>query len=81
MSFDFLIKVVNIINMSNNTQILTDHVNSFAVEAEKFWSGNNAAGSRARKALQEIIKYGRAERKRIQEEKNTRKAAKAAPQA
>jgi hypothetical protein len=63
--------------MSNNTQILTDHVNAFAAEAEKFWGGNNAAGSRARKALQEIIKYGRAERKRIQEEKNSRKAAKA----
>jgi len=61
----------------NNTQILTDYVNTFAAEAEKFWTGNNAAGSRARKALQEIIKYGRAERKRIQEEKNTRKAAKA----
>jgi len=63
--------------MSNNTQILTDHVNVFAAEAEKFWNGNNAAGSRARKALQEIIKYGRTERKRIQEEKNARKAAKA----
>jgi hypothetical protein len=63
--------------MSNNTQILTDHVNAFATEAEKFWGGNNAAGSRARKALQEIIKYGRTERKRIQEEKNSRKAAKA----
>jgi hypothetical protein len=61
----------------NNTQILTDYVNTFAAEAEKFWGGNNAAGSRARKALQEIIKYGRAERKRIQEEKNARKAAKA----
>lgn len=67
--------------MSNNTQILQDQVTVFASEAEKFWSGNNAAGSRARKALQEIIKYGRAERKRIQEEKNARKAAKAAPAA
>ena len=67
--------------MSNNTQILNDHVTVFAAEAEKFWNGNNAAGSRARKALQEIIKYGRTERKRIQEEKNARKAAKTAPQA
>ena len=63
--------------MSNNTQILTDIVTTFSAEAEKFWNGNNAAGSRARKALQEIIKYGRSERKRIQEEKNARKAAKA----
>jgi hypothetical protein len=60
----------------NNTQILTDYVNNFSTEAEKFWNGNNAAGSRARKALQEIIKYGRAERKRIQEEKNSRKLQK-----
>jgi len=67
--------------MSNNTQILQDQVAVFAAEAEKFWSGNNAAGSRARKSLQEIIKYGRAERKRIQEEKNARKAAKSAPAA
>jgi hypothetical protein len=67
--------------MSNNTQILQDQVTVFASEAEKFWGGNNAAGSRARKALQEIIKYGRTERKRIQEEKNTRKAAKSAPAA
>ena len=63
--------------MSNNTQILTDIVTTYGVEAEKFWSGNNAAGSRARKALQEIGKYVKMERKRIQEEKNARKAAKA----
>lgn len=63
--------------MSNNTQILTDVVTVYAAEAEKFWGGNNAAGSRARKALQEIGKYVKTERKRIQEEKNARKAAKA----
>ena len=63
--------------MSNNTQTLTDIVTVYAAEAEKFWAGNNAAGSRARKALQEIGKYAKVERKRIQEEKNARKAAKA----
>lgn len=63
--------------MSNNTQTLTDVVTVYAAEADKFWSGNNAAGSRARKALQEIGKYVKTERKRIQEEKNARKAAKA----
>jgi hypothetical protein len=62
--------------MSNNTQQLTEIVNTYAAEAEKFWGGNNAAGSRARKALQEIGKYVKMERKRIQEEKNARKAAK-----
>lgn len=63
--------------MSNNTQTLNDIVTVYAAEAEKFWSGNNSAGSRARKALQEIGKYAKTERKRIQEEKNARKAAKA----
>ena len=62
--------------MSNNTQVLTDIVTVYAAEAEKFWGGNNAAGSRARKTLQEIGKYVKMERKRIQEEKNARKAAK-----
>ena len=62
--------------MPNTTNTLTEFVNTFAAEAEKFYNGNNAAGARARKALQEIIKYGREERKRIQEEKNARKAAK-----
>ena len=56
--------------MPNTTSTLTELVNVFSTEAEKFYNGNNAAGSRARKALQEIIKYGRDERKRIQEEKN-----------
>jgi len=63
--------------MSNNTQTLTDVVTVYAAEADKFWHGNNAAASRARKALQEIGKYVKVERKRIQEEKNARKVAKA----
>ena len=62
--------------MPNTSATLTELVNTFTVEAEKFYNGNNAAGSRARKALQEIIKYGRSERKNIQEEKNARKTAK-----
>jgi hypothetical protein len=59
--------------MSNTTEQLKTIVETFATEAEKFWGGNNAAGTRSRKALQEIIKYSREERKRIQEEKNNRK--------
>lgn len=59
--------------MSNTSEQLKAVVETFATEAEKFWGGNNAAGTRARKALQEIIKYSREERKRIQEEKNSRK--------
>lgn len=59
--------------MSNTSEQLKNIVETFTAEAEKFWGGNNAAGTRARKALQEIIKYSREERKRIQEEKNNRK--------
>lgn len=63
--------------MSTNTSsVLADLVTNFAADAEKFYNGNNAAGARARKTLQEIIKYGRAERKNIQETKNARKTAK-----
>ena len=59
--------------MSNTSEQLKTIVETFATEAEKFWGGNNAAGTRARKALQEVIKYSRDERKRIKEEKNNRK--------
>jgi len=64
--------------MPNTSETLKQLVESFAVEAEKFYGGNNAAGARARKALQEIGKYAKSERKAIQEEKNSRKAAKVA---
>ena len=59
--------------MSNTSDSLKTIVETFATESEKFWGGNNAAGTRARKALQEVIKYSRDERKHIQEEKNNRK--------
>jgi len=59
--------------MSDTSSTLKTIVETFATESGKFYSGNNAAGARARKALQEIIKYSREERKKIQEEKNTRK--------
>lgn len=65
--------------MSTNTSAkLTELAANFALEAEKFYGGNNAAGTRARKALQDVIAYSRAERKIIQETKNSRKTAKEA---
>ena len=42
-------------------------------EDEKFVSGNNAAGTRARKALQQVSKLVKARRTEITEEKNARK--------
>jgi chromosome condensin MukBEF complex kleisin-like MukF subunit len=63
---------------TNTSTTLTELVAAFANDAEKFYEGNNAAGARARKTLQEIVKYGRLERKNIQETKNTRKGTKKA---
>jgi len=63
--------------MSNiNPLTLQEHVATFTAEYEKFSGGNNSAGTRARKALQEVIKFAREARKSVQEEKNARKASK-----
>jgi hypothetical protein len=56
--------------MSRASDQLTNLVAQFQVEDEKFEGGNNAAGTRARKALMEIKKYADARRKEIQEKKN-----------
>ena len=62
--------------MSEIVQQITDAVTSWQSEDEKFTRGNSAAGTRARKALQEIAKLAKARRAEISEEKATRKAAK-----
>lgn len=60
--------------MANKSfELIKTLVETLSVEEAKFWEGNNAAGTRARKALQEIIKAAREGRKAIQEEKNNRK--------
>ena len=63
--------------MSTSQQLL-DAVEAWKVEDEKFVSGNNAAGTRARKALQEIAKLVKTRRGEITEEKNARKEQKGA---
>jgi hypothetical protein len=63
--------------MSNITELLNGFVQTFSTEYSKFSSGNASAGTRARKALQEITKVARDGRKSIQEEKNSRKNNKA----
>jgi len=62
--------------MSVTVQQLTDAVAAWQVEDEKFVAGNSSAGTRARKALQEISKLVNARRTEITEEKNARKEAK-----
>jgi hypothetical protein len=55
------------------SQELLNAVEAWKVEDEKFTSGNNAAGTRARKALQEVGRLVKTRRGEITEEKNARK--------
>ncbi len=65
-------------NMSNTVEQLKAAMEAFLSEDAKFAAGNNAAGTRARKALQEVGKAVKARRNEITEEKNARKEAKSA---
>lgn len=56
---------------------MKEQFEAFMKENDKFVSGNNAAGTRARKALAELSKLVKARRNEITEEKNARKEAKA----
>ncbi len=64
--------------MSNTVEQLKSAFEEFLSEDGKFTSGNGAAGTRARKALQEVAKLVKARRNEITEEKNARKEAKLA---
>ena len=65
-------------NMSNTVEQLKAAMEAFLAEDAKFVAGNSAAGTRARKALQEVGKAVKARRNEITEEKNARKEAKTA---
>jgi hypothetical protein len=60
----------------STSQELLSAIEAWKVEDEKFTAGNNAAGTRARKALQEVAKLVKVRRGEITEEKNARKEAK-----
>ena len=64
--------------MSNTVEQLKSAMEEFLSEDAKFAAGNNAAGTRARKALQEMGKAVKTRRNEITDEKNARKEAKAA---
>jgi hypothetical protein len=63
--------------MDNTVEELKKAFESFLAENTKFDGGNNAAGTRARKALQEVAKLVKQRRNEITEVKNARKEAKA----
>jgi hypothetical protein len=63
--------------MSTISDQITDAVTQWKAEDDKFNSGNNAAGTRARKALAEISKLIKARRNEITAVKNERKESKA----
>jgi hypothetical protein len=64
------------IKMSAQDDIKTS-LAAYEAENEKFTKGNNAAGTRARKALAELSKAVKSRRNEITEEKNARAEAKA----
>lgn len=59
--------------MSETLSQLSEKISTWQTEDGKFVKGNNAAGTRARKALQEIAKLVKQRRKEISEVKNSRK--------
>jgi hypothetical protein len=60
----------------SSVQTIKDAVDAWIKEDDKFTAGNNAAGTRARKALGELGKAVKARRNEITAEKNARKEAK-----
>ena len=63
--------------MSDTVKLIEQTLEQWRAEDAKFASGNNAAGTRARKALAELSKAVKARRNEITAEKNARKEAKA----
>tara|TARA_R110000824_G_scaffold133163_1_gene295824 strand:- start:1519 stop:1698 length:180 start_codon:yes stop_codon:yes gene_type:complete len=51
---------------------MKDFFDTFLAENERFEGGNGAAGTRARKNIQEIVKLGKIRRNEITEEKKRR---------
>lgn len=60
----------------NTTEQIQTQFDTFLKEDQKFNDGNNAAGTRARKALAEISKLIKQRRNEITAEKNQRKESK-----
>ena len=64
--------------MSDTIKLIEDNLAAWKTEDDKFVKGNNAAGTRARKALAELAKSVKIRRNEITAEKNARKESKIA---
>ncbi len=64
--------------MSNTVEEMKALLETAFAEDAKFFGGNNAAGTRARKAYGEIAKLVKVRRNEVTAEKNTRAEAKKA---
>lgn len=64
--------------MSDTIKLIEETLTQWKSEDEKFVKGNNAAGTRARKALAELAKAVKTRRNEITAEKNARAEAKKA---
>ena len=62
--------------MSQTVTQITDAIAKLQVEDVKFENGNNSAGTRARKVLQEIAKLAKTRRAEISQERVARKETK-----
>ena len=59
-------------SMSTSVNDLIENLSQAVADASKHDSGNNAAGTRLRKTLQEAVNTCKALRKQVQEERNAR---------
>lgn len=62
--------------MSDTVNQIISAFETWKQEDEKFENGNSSAGTRSRKALQEIAKLAKSRRAEITEVKNAKKAEK-----
>ncbi len=59
-------------SVTNEVENLITTLNDALTDATKHDTGNNAAGGRLRKALQEVVTTCKVLRKTVQDERNTR---------
>jgi hypothetical protein len=68
--------IIRRVKMTNSTNTIEEQFSAWKTEDAKFSNGNNAAGTRARKALGEMSKAIKLRRNEITAEKNARKESK-----